>query len=291
MAEKTVQIHLPDGESRGIRIATITPRIVEALVFPRKCQKTALKREEAKRRAAFYFLFEQNDQSAKSMMVYVGETTNVPHRFGEHNRKKDFWQTAFIFTSKSDAFTSNDVEYLQWLSITTAKDVNRYQLSQKDHKKPYVDPSMEHELRQVFENAALLLGTLGFPVFEPLVKDTERKDTDVFHCQGRDATATGQLVEDGFVVFKDSKGRKNAVRTAHPWIDTLRPPLIKQGILKAEGKHYIFTEDVLFKSPSAAGVVVLARNSDGWRDWKTHDRKTLHEVKRAGLAQSKGTAT
>jgi len=59
--------------------------------------------------------------------------------------------------------------------------------------------------------------------------------------------------------------------------------LIEQGILKEDGNHYVFTEDFLFGSPSAASVVVLARTSNGWRDWRTKDGKTLNEIKRAGL--------
>jgi hypothetical protein len=65
--------------------------------------------------------------------------------------------------------------------------------------------------------------------------------------------------------------------------------LIEQGILKEDGNHYLFTEDVRFDSPSAASVVVLARTSNGWKDWRTKDGKTLNEMKRAGLEPSRGT--
>ena len=287
MIAKTIQIYLPDGEPRGIRIAEITTRIVQALAFPRTHLKKALERPEAQR-VAFYFLFGQTDQSAKPT-VYIGETTNVPQRFDGHNRDKDFWQTAVVLTSRTETFTSSHGKYLEWLSIKTAREANRYQLEQNSQNKPHVPEPMEQEVLEVFETASVLLGALGFPVFEPLVKESERKESDVFYCQGPDAEASGQLVDDGFVVFKGSQGRAAAVPSAKRWLwlDRLRQPLIEQGILKEDGKHYVFTEDFLFSSPSAASVTVLARTSNGWLDWKTKEGKTLNAVKRVGVPEER----
>jgi len=36
----------------------------------------------------------------------------------------------------------------------------------------------------------------------------------------------------------------------------------------------------IFTSPSAAAATVLARNANGWREWKYKNGKTLDEVKR-----------
>jgi Domain of unknown function (DUF4357) len=51
--------------------------------------------------------------------------------------------------------------------------------------------------------------------------------------------------------------------------------------LKAENNQYIFTQDYLFSSPSAASAVVLGRTSNGWKAWVNANGQTLHEVKRA----------
>lgn len=288
MTAKTIQIFLPDGEPQGIRIAEVTTRIVQALAFPRTHLKAALGRPEAQR-VAFYLLFGQDDQSAKPM-VYVGETTNVAQRFDGHNRDKDFWQAAVILTSRTETFTASHGKYLEWLSIKTARECNRYLVDQKNQNKPHVTEPMEHELQEVFETAVVLLGALGFPVFEPLVAEKDRDAAGVLYCRGPNADATGQLVSDGFVVFKGSKCRKVGVPSAQPWLDSLRKPLIEQKILTENGEQYVFAEDFLFKSPSAAAVAVLARNENGWLGWKSQDGKTLHDAVRAGAVEN-GIAT
>jgi hypothetical protein len=43
-----------------------------------------------------------------------------------------------------------------------------------------------------------------------------------------------------------------------------------------------FVKDHIFNSPSQAAADVLARNANGWIEWKYPDGKTLDEVKRNG---------
>jgi hypothetical protein len=56
--------------------------------------------------------------------------------------------------------------------------------------------------------------------------------------------------------------------------------------LKQENNAYVFQEDVLFKSPSGASDVVTGTSSNGWTVWKSKAGQTLHDLKRAPLADS-----
>ena len=58
----------------------------------------------------------------------------------------------------------------------------------------------------------------------------------------------------------------------------MREKLKDEGILKEQGTVLEFTEDYLFKSPSAAAAVILARRANGWTEWKTKDKKTIDET-------------
>src|SRR5690242_12363792 len=61
---KTIQIFLPDGEPRGIRIAEITTRIVQAVQVPRARLDRFLQRPECDH-IGVYYLFADPDESAK----------------------------------------------------------------------------------------------------------------------------------------------------------------------------------------------------------------------------------
>ena len=64
------------------------------------------------------------------------------------------------------------------------------------------------------------------------------------------------------------------------WIGILRKRLLEEGVLKAENGVYVFQQDYIFNSPSAAAATILGRSSNGWRSWKDKDGKTLDELKR-----------
>ena len=53
---KTIQIFLPDGNARSIRIAEITSRTIQAIQIPRSKVAEAKKRDEIKN-VGVYFLF------------------------------------------------------------------------------------------------------------------------------------------------------------------------------------------------------------------------------------------
>ena len=69
-------------------------------------------------------------------------------------------------------------------------------------------------------------------------------------------------------------------KSAGSWVIGLRKKLIKSKILVKKDNLYQFESDYVFSSPSTAAAVVLARQANGWKQWKYEDGKTLDKVKR-----------
>ena len=273
---KTIQIYLPYGEARGIRIGEITTRIVQAVLIPRTLLGKAKARPELKR-VAVYLLLGESEESAKPI-VYVGQTENPGKRLDQHtgDEAKAFWQTAVVFVSKTNSFTQTHVRYLEYHCQTRARDAGRYSLHNKLEAEPHVTEPIMADLLDTFETMSVLVSALGFPVFDPMPKAVEK---DVFYCKGVDAEGRGRYVEDGFVVFAGSVVRPDIVASARETV-AARDRLFSSNILaKLEGKT-VFQEDYQFRSPSGAATMVLGRRANGWVEWKTEDGKTLDELKR-----------
>ena len=79
---KTIQIFLPDGHPRSIKIAEITNRIAQAILIPRNKLKEIEAREEIKN-VGVYFLFGEQEDKAKPC-VYIGEAENCLCAFPNH---------------------------------------------------------------------------------------------------------------------------------------------------------------------------------------------------------------
>jgi hypothetical protein len=273
---QTIQFFLPQGEPRGIRIADITTRIVQAVLVPRSKLAEAAKREEIKS-VGVYFLFGEPEEAAKPV-VYIGEAEDCYKRFMQHNANKDFWHTAVAIVSKTGSFTKAHAKYLEWHGIKQAKEVGRFQVANgNEGGEPFVTEPMLADLMDAFDTLNILTSALGFPLFEARPQATAE---DVFLLSGKDFEARGQLVEDGFTVFAGSKVRKEIAPSAAKWLQATRQELQASGVLADDGGQLVFKEDHTFKTPSGAATAILGRNANGWREWKSKFGGTLDEVKR-----------
>jgi len=271
---KTIQIYLPDGNPRSLKIAKITSRTVSAILIPRSKLEEAAKRDELNN-VGVYLLFGSDESKPQ---VYIGEAENCLSRLKQHNKSKDFWTHAVAFISKTQYFTKTHIKFLEWLCCEVASKANRYSLENGNSpSKPHVSESVEADLYDNFETIQILASTLGYPVFDEIRKP---KTKEVIICKGKDAYAEGEYTEDGMILFSNSKCNLIEAKTAGSWVAGMRSELENSGILVEKGGVLVFTKDHVFSSPSASAAVVLARQANGWIEWKYNDGKTLDEVKR-----------
>ncbi len=275
---QTIQVFLPDGSPTSIKEAEITNRLVKAILFPRnKIQKAATR--EISTYTGVYFLFGFSENGAKPV-VYIGEGENCLTRIQNHNREEDFWTHCVIVTTKTNELTKTDVKFLEHYCLKNAKEIGRYSIKNSNgSNKPSLSESREYDLLDNFETLKILLATLGFPVFEKVNKQ-QISSKDLLSIAGRGIFAQGDLIDDGFVVFKGSQAKKETVPSCHEYLINLRNRLIKDEVILERKDHFEFIQDYVFNSPSTAGGVVLGRSTNGWKGWKDKGGKTLDELKR-----------
>lgn len=271
---KTIQIYLPDGNPRSLKIAEITSRTVSAILIPRSILEEATKRDELNS-VGVYLLFGSEESKPQ---VYIGEAENCLTRLKQHNKSKDFWSHAVAYISKTHYFTKTHIKFLEWLCFEVASKANRYSLENSNSpSKPHISESVEADLYDNFETIQILTSTLGYPVFDEIKKP---KTKEVIVCKGKDAYAEGEYTEDGIIIFENSKCNLIESKTAGSWIIGMRNNLKENGVLIEKDGVLVFTKNHIFSSPSASATVVLARRANGWIEWKFKDDKTLDEVKR-----------
>ena len=273
---KTIQIFLPDGNPRSVKIAEITSRTVQGIFIPRSKLEFISQRDELKN-VGVYFLIGSTDEDSKPT-VYIGEAEDCLIRLKQHNKGKDFWTIALVIISRTKYFTKTHIKYLEWFCHEEIKKANRFKLDNSSLPTcPYISESMEADLIDNFDTVKTLVSTLGYPLFDQIEKPEKK---EILICKGKDAYAEGEYSEDGFVVFEGSKCNLMEPNPAVAWIPNLRKKLIQDGILAQQNNVLVFTSDYIFASPSAAAAVILARSANGWTQWKYKDGKTLDFVKR-----------
>lgn len=277
MRPQTIQIFLPDGSPTSIREAEITNRLVKAILFPRNKIQEVAKRELV-HFTGVYFLFGITEDGTKPL-VYIGEGEDCYKRILSHNRNKDFWTHCIIIASKTNDYNKADSKFLEHYCIDKTKEIGRYNLdNDTGSNRQSISESREHDLLDYFDTAKILVATLGYPLFEE--KRKAKSNKEIFFCKGKDASAIGELTDDGFLVYKEGKANIETTKGINKWISILRKRLIEEEILKNENEVYVFQQDYIFNSPSAAAATVLGRSANGWTSWKDKNGKTLDELKR-----------
>ncbi|NVN04912.1 GIY-YIG nuclease family protein [Asaia spathodeae] len=302
---QTIQIFLPDGDPQGIRIASITTRIVQLIEIPRLRLADFLSMSEANHVGIYFLLGE--DEGTGSIKAYIGQTGSLGTRLKQHHDSKDFWNRALIALSLTHSLTVTHAHYLEWLAINRAGQAGRFKLANGTAgTRPHTPPAMEAECREIFETINILLTTLGHPVFEALVAPSgaatsNDENTQATHSQpqktanksvflrNKKADAQGIYSETGFVVLKGSWGNTHVSQQSLTLsTQKKRQDLIDSGDLKVVGHRLHFEKDVMFNSPSSAGSMVNGRSTNGWTEWKDSTGSTLSEI--MGRDMSKPTS-
>jgi hypothetical protein len=281
---KTIQIYLPGGDPRGIRMAEITTRIVQVLEVPRSMLPEFLAMPESDQ-VAVYFLVGEGDEGAEPR-VYVGQSGDIRARLSQHHKQKDFWERALVMVSRTDSLTQTHALFLEWHCIQEINGAGRYATENATKGgRPHTPAPLEADCFEIFETAQVLLATLGYPLFDPVAKSgTGAGGEQLFYCRSSGADGRGMYTADGFVVLKGSRGRKDVVASlAGTPSAAHRESLTEAGVLVAEGDMLVFTRDHLFRTPSGAAIALTGRTANGWLEWKSKDGQTLDALKRQSV--------
>jgi hypothetical protein len=273
MRGRTISIYIPDANPRSIKICEITNSIVKALSIPRSKLVEANKREELKEPGIYFLIGEKNEVGKPK--IYIGEAEVLLTRIKQHNASKEFWNSVICFVSEKKNINKAHIKYLENFACNEAKRINKCEL--ENNTNPTQSSLTEQDedfVLSFFDDLKLLIGTLGFPIFEESQKD----NSNLFYCKGKNASATGEYTEDGFTVFKGSRSNLEESKTAGTWVTGMREDLRQKNVLKQEGNILIFTDDYTFSSPSASAAAVLARRANGWSEWKDKNGKSMDQL-------------
>lgn len=281
MTPKTIQIFLPGGDPRGIRIAEITTRIVQVIEVPRSLLQNFFKMPESDQ-VALYFLFGEAEDGTEPK-VYIGQTGDLRARLTKHNKEREFWQRALVLISRTHSLTQTHALFLEWHCLQATRKAARYADENGNGGcKPHTPAPLEADCLEIFETGQALLATLGYPVFDDVRKPVTSPDAEeTFFCKASSADGRGLYTAEGFVVLKGSSGRLESVPSMQKSTHLkARQRIIDAGIMKAEGQRLVFQKDHLFNSPSMAAIILMGCHANGWTDWKNKDGQTLDALRR-----------
>ena len=179
---KVISVYLIDGVANGKIKATISNWNGIAYKIPRRLLDEC-KELEAFKQSGVYFLFGNN-------MVYVGQAEVRKNGKGIHQRildhendkYKDCWDEVVIFTRKDNSLGRTDISYLENRFYNKALEAGRFRVQNGNEPTiGTVTEEKESELEEYIDQAELVLGALGYKVFEPTMAAISVPETKQEH--------------------------------------------------------------------------------------------------------------
>ncbi len=300
MAGRSIRIFLVDGTPSGVRTAELGLSTIKALAVPRASLPSVASRAEV-RKTGVYVLIGPDPDSPGQKIIYIGEADTLIKRVSDHNRDidKDFWEECVFFVSKDENLTKAHGRYVEARLISLALSAKRAKVSNgtvpsEEGRLPEADAV---EMEEFIGQARVLLGSLGYDLFEPSAKATAGQSDRVpedgvvlLQYAGDGYRAKAVLDQDAgqFTVVSGSKSRRAEAPSLQPTYKTLRNQLQKSGVLvPLDDMSYEFSQDYSFSSPTAAAQVVSGITVNGRIAWRVlGTNQTFAEWEDAQLGSS-----
>ena len=283
----SIRIFVPDGNPDGLRLVEKSNWLGIGVVLKRTGYKQVVGRPEFDR-TGIYVLVGATDDSALPT-IYIGEGDPVKDRINQHYSKKDFWDWTVFFVTKDSSLNKAHVKHLESRLLELARASKQCRL---DNSGSSLQPTLSEAGRADVESFLLdmlnIFPLLGLNVFEKAKPRPSEQRENLLYLRAKSVEASGYEDARGFVVRQGSQAVTDETNAIHGYMSTLRKDLDDQGVIEPDGKHYVFTQDHVFGSPSTAAGVILGRAENGRTAWKTNDGTTLKKLQTATTGDREG---
>lgn len=286
---KTIKLFLMDADPDGRMVCELSNWNGKAYRIPRGKVKNCADRQDLKS-TSVYLLLGRAESPTSKPKAYIGEAENAYSRLVQHVSEKEFWNESVVFISKDENLNKAHIKYLESRLYEIAISAGRYDIQNGNTPtRSSISESDQAEMEEFIEYIKILINTMGFKVFEPLIKieSSSQEPEEYLYIKGaRGASAQGKRTSDGFVVFSGSQVAADTVPSFPKGFNALREELIATEVIIKKENTLILASDYLFSSPSAAAAVVMGRSVNGLVEWKNSKGKELKFIEELEISNN-----
>lgn len=282
MAILTVYTKLLDKTLEGARIIDMgSTKACECFVLPRDKVAEVGKNQPHLKQYGFYILLGRDKDLHP--MVYIGQTNDFTNRVNDHKQKKDFWDTALVFVSKSNEIFSSEALYLEYLGWKAAKNAGSYVVeNSKDINEPQLSADKQNEMELFFEDIQFLTRFYGCRVFDEPEKPAKAESYMEFSMSlpksGMKATLHFYRESKRYVIVAGSTILVRTNESCSKGIQLFRNQVIEdKKRCQKDSDLCLLLQDIEMPegncSPSGAASFCVGTSRNGTDNWKDKEGK------------------
>jgi len=278
---RKLTVFMLDGTATGPKTIEIGNWSGRAIFSPRASLKSLLQRSEFAAQGV-YLLQSESDEDKYESAIYIGEAEELAARLRQHIADRDF-ESVVCFSSRDEGLTKAHIKYLEAKLIQLARDANTSHVENSNNPRgARLSEAEASDMDYFIEQIKLILPVVGI---RSLVVAAPHSGIPIpptiglreYSIKSKELKATMVESDKGFVVRTGSEAALNTSKSiALGWLN-IRKKLLDAGVLKEVGDRYVFSDDAIFSSPSAASSVILGRQAPGPVSWVLPDGRTYKE--------------
>lgn len=288
MSQISINTILLDGSLEGPRKVDMgVSRNCIMFVLPRPCIPSVTD-EQLLHQHCFYILL--GDDELGRPKAYIGQSYDFLARVKDHQARKEFWDTALVFVSKTDEIFASEVAYLEYCGITAARKLENYNLDENKQipKKPKISSNQESGMELFFKDIRLLTRFYNdcclFESFEPRQKEAPVEVSHEFNMclpsKGIKARIRYYETSGRFILLKGSIVTSETGPSLRDSIAKKREAAFKSSSCSRKGTlcEFVKDYDLQVTSPSGAAVFCAGTARNGATDLKDDTGTSFKEL-------------
>ena len=292
MPGKTIKLYISGEETKNLKSAELSNWSGKTYIGERKHVPYLQKIDELSN-PGIYFLLSQNELLGQKS-IYIGEADEVNSRLKNHISGKDWWESFVVFISKDSNLTKAHVRYLEKRFYQIAKE-NKMAFNLENASEPpgsRLPLNDIDDLEDYLTNMIFILQNLGIIDFAIIKSEKEEptiNNAEIFYLtltndrldkNGIPVKAMLVITNNGYKLLKGSFIEKEVRQSfqKHSYYP-LRKKLEEELVFIESNIDgvYILNQDLAFNASSAAASVVKNRATNGPKEWKNINGKTLDD--------------
>jgi hypothetical protein len=232
----------------------------------------------------YLFIGEATANDDGRTAVYVGETDDIRTRIQRHNVLENeaySFQYLIIFCRTDYDFNKGSIEHIERKIIEFLVNQENVKLANGQSSDKMVKQitlgMQDREVANNFvESILILTKALGCDIFESTgsIATEAKVNTKIpmFQIWRSDKRiGDGQMLEDGFLVIRNTAIVKDESASCRPSYRALRKKLRDEKVVVDGVEDEFFEKNYVFENPTLAASVIMGRNTNGHTAWRNPD--------------------
>lgn len=164
----TLRIYVPSGDAEGVRIVDRMNWTGRGYFVPRDRWSEAKGRAELSQPGVYVLVgYEADELGNERPLAYIGQTDDIRARIANHDLKKEFWESAFIFISANGGLNRGHTTWLEWRLMQQALKAKRCELENAvQPNEPSLIESEKADTQTFLNEMLRLMPVVGLHIFE-----------------------------------------------------------------------------------------------------------------------------